>query len=290
MILITGATGNFGKAVIDFLLDKGVDSQGIAALVRDMGKAENLRDQGINLRLGSYDDPTSLLQAFQGIDQLLLVSGSEVATRLAQHNNVVKAAVASGVKHIVYTSFSRRDETQRSPLWMVAQSHLQTEKWLQRSGIKHTILKNNLYLDFIPAFAGADVLKTGTIYLPAGKGKVSAGLRREYAEATANLLVSQGHGNKTYDFTNAEAYDFDRVAAYISELSGKEIKYVSPSLDEYAHTMIAAGAPAEFVTITGNFAVAQAQGELDLVSKDLEKLLGRKPTPLKDFLATVYSS
>ena len=289
MVLVTGATGNFGKAVIDFLLAKGVDPQGIAALVRNMDRAGNLWDTGINLRVGSYEDQNSLLRAFQGIDRLLLVSGNEVSTRSAQHSNVVRAAVGSGVEHIFYTSFSRRDETQRSPLWRVAQSHLQTEKWLLESGIGHTILKNNLYMDSIPAFVGADVLRTGRIYFPAGKGKVSAGLRREYAEATANLLVSKGHKNKTYDLTNAEAYGFDRVAAHISELSGREIKYVSPSLDEYTHTLIEAGVPAEFVTISGNFAQAQAQGELDLVSGDLEKLLGRKPTSIKDFLTSVYT-
>ena len=131
MILVTGATGHFGNAVIDFLLKKGTEANQISALVRNVQKAEDLKNKGIDLRTGSYDNYASLVSAFKGVDKLLFVSGSEVPNRLSQHENVVKAAKEAGVKHIVYTSFERKDETETSPLWGVAQSHLQTEKWLR---------------------------------------------------------------------------------------------------------------------------------------------------------------
>ena len=145
-------------------------------------------------------------------------------------------------------------------------------------------------MDFIPAFMGDKVMETETIYVPAGNGKASVALRSESAEATANILAASGHENKAYDFTNVEAYSYDDVAKYLSAITGKEIKYVSPTVEEYTQTVTNAGIPVEVVGIFASFATAQAKGELDLVRNDFEKLLGRKPTSLNDFLKNVYKS
>lgn len=289
-ILITGATGHLGGLVINSLLEKGIKANEISALVRNAEKAEALKNKGIILKIGDYNDYASLVEAFKGTDKLLFVSGSDLTSRLSQHENVVKAAKEAGVKHVVYTSFQRRNETETSPLGLLAKSHLDTEKWLKESGLDYTILKNNLYMDYIPSFIGDKVLETATIYLPAGNGKVSAALRSEFAEATANILASPGHENKSYDFTNVEAYSYGEVAKYISEITGKNIQYVSPGVDEFTQTLTNAGVPAEAIGVLSSFSVAQKQGDLDLTSSDLENLLGRKPTTLKTFLETVYTS
>ncbi len=289
MILVTGATGHFGNAAIKFLLEKGVSAKDLTALVRAKESADQFTKRGIHTAVGDYDDYASLVNAFKGVDHLLFVSGSEIGKRLLQHQNVVKAAVASGVKHIVYTSFQRRNETETSPLWVVAQSHLQTEKWLKESGIAYTILKNNLYMDFIPAFVGEKVLETGVIYLPAKAGKVSAALRVELAEATAAILrTPSNHVNKVYDFTHSEAFTYQQVADIISSQTGKKINYVSPTAEEYAQTLAKFGLPQDMIGVFAGFAVAQAVGELDVVSKDLENILGRKPTTIAEFLKSVY--
>ncbi|WP_339917789.1 SDR family oxidoreductase [Yeosuana marina] len=288
MILITGATGHFGGLVIDSLLEKGVEANQISALVRNVEKAEALKNKGINLKIGDYDNYTLLVDAFKGTDKLMFVSATDIDSRLAQHKNVVNAAKGAGVKHIVYTSFQRKNDSGNSPLGLLAQSHVQTEKWLKESGLSYTILKNNLYMDFIPFFIGEKVLETG-IYLPAGKGKISAALRSEYAEATANILTSAGHENKIYDFTNVEAYSYDDVAKIISQITGKTIKYVSPSIVEFTQTLSNAGVPEEGIGVLSGFSLAQKDGELDLTSPDLENLLGRKPTNLETFLKTVYT-
>lgn len=289
MILVTGATGHFGNAAINFLLEKGVSAKDLTALVRAKESAEQFTKRGIHTIVGDYDDYPSLVAAFKGVDQLLFVSGSDIGKRLLQHEHVVKAAVAAGVKHIVYTSFQRRNETETSPLWVVAQSHLQTEKWLKESGIDYTILKNNLYMDFVPAFVGEKVLETGVVYLPAKDGKVSAALRVELAEATAAILrTPSAHTNKVYDFTHSEAFTYQQVADIISSQTGKKIAYVSPSAEEYAQTLAKFGLPQDMIGVFAGFAVAQAVGELDVVSKDLENILGRKPTTIAEFLKSVY--
>lgn len=289
MILVTGATGHFGKSTIDFLLQKGISSTNIVALVRDEEKAADLKSQGVVLRIGDYDNYTSLVNAFKGVEKLLFVSGSDIFKRGAQHQNVVTAAKEAGVQHIVYTSFQGKNETESSPLWLVAQSHLQTEVWLKESGMDYTILKNTLYMDFVPAFLGEKVLETGVIYLPAGEGKVGAVLRSEMAEATANILTGTAHEGKTYRFTNNEAFSYQEVAQYLSAITDKTINYIAPTAAEYAHTLTEHGVPADFIGLFSSFAVAQANGELDMVGTDLEQLLGRKPTSVKTFLHQVYA-
>lgn len=288
MILVTGATGHFGKSTIDFLLKKGISSTNIVALVRDEEKATDLKNIGVALRTGDYDNYTSLVNAFKGTEKLLFVSGTDIFKRGAQHQNVVLAAKEAGVKHIVYTSFQGKNETESSPLWLVAQSHLQTESWLKESGIDYTILKNTLYMDFVPAFLGERVLETGLIYLPAGNGKVGAVLRSEMAEATANILTSFNHVGQTYRFTNNESFTYQDVAKYLSEITGKTINYISPTAEEYALTLTEHGVAAEFIGLFSSFAVAQAKGELELIGSDLEQLLGRKPTSVQTFLHQVY--
>jgi len=99
-ILVTGATGHYGRAVLKSLLNKGLESKNIYAMVRDQAKAAELESLGITIVVGDYDDYDSLIKAFSGIDKLLFVSGSEMKNRITQHKQVVKAAKNAGVKHI----------------------------------------------------------------------------------------------------------------------------------------------------------------------------------------------
>jgi NAD(P)H dehydrogenase (quinone) len=290
MILVTGATGHFGNAAINFLLEKGVNANQIFAMVRNEQSTDDFKNKGVNVVIGDYNDYASLVSAFKGVEKLLFVSGSDIMKRLSQHENVINAAKEVGVKHIVYTSFQRKNETETSPLWIVAQSHIKTENWLKESGIDYTILKNNLYMDFLPGFIGEKVLENGVIYVPAENGKVSAVLRSEMAEAAVNILTTPGHAGKAYDFTNTEAVTYQEIAEVIAKVSGKLIKYISPSVEDYGKTLASYGLPAEVIGIFSSFAVAQAQGELDVVSNDLEKLLERKPLSVKDFLSSVYTA
>jgi NAD(P)H dehydrogenase (quinone) len=289
MILITGATGHFGKATIDFLLKKGISANKISALVRDEAKAENLKVKGIHISLGDYDDYPSLVSAFKGVDKLLLVSGNDIPNRLKQQENAVKAAREAGVKHIVYTSFVRKNETETSPIAFVGKSHIETDKLIKASGIPYTIMLNGLYADMLPMFFGEKVLETG-IFLPAGDGKAAFTARNDMAEAAANILSSTGHENKEYRITNSTNYSLHETATILSELTGKQVSYAKPSAPLYSETLTKAGVPAEYIGMFAGFSEAINQGEFESSSTDLEKLLGRKPTSLKEYLKTVYVS
>lgn len=287
-ILVTGATGHFGKAAIDALLKKGHPASAIIALVRDENKAAVLKTQGVEIRTGDYENYTSLVNAFTGVDKLLLVSSNDVNNRSAQQANAVKAAREAGVKYILYTSFVRKDESDASPIAFVAQSHIATEKAIRDSGLTYTIFRNNLYLDYVPVFIGEKVLNTG-IFWPAGNTPGAFALREEMAEAAANVLLSSGHDNKEYNVSNTASWTFPQVAETISKASGKQISYISPSQMEYKTALTTAGVPELYVNMFAGFAEAIRIGEFDTTTNtDLERLLGRKPTSLEEYLTTVY--
>ncbi|MBA4849355.1 SDR family oxidoreductase [Emticicia sp. BO119] len=287
MILITGATGHFGTATINFLLKKGTSPNTIAALVRDEAKADDLKAKGITISLGDYNDYDSLIKAFKGIDKLLFVSGNDIVNREQQQENVVNAAKEAGVGHVIYTSFERKNETETSPIYIVAKSHLATEKALKEGGITYTILRNNIYADYIPMFLGPNVLETG-VFFPAGNTPVAFTLRDDMAEAAANILTSKGHENKDYLISNTESVTFHNIAKFISEASGKTIEYVSPDSSAFVDLLTQAGLPAEIINVSAAFAEGFKQGEFTTTKTDLDKILGREPSSVKDYLFSVY--
>lgn len=287
MILVTGATGPLGSAVVKFLTEK-IEPSSIAVLARNPAKAEALKTLGVDVRQGDYEDYASLLKAFQGVEKLYFVSGSDLMKRGGQHMNIVNAAKEAGVKHIIYTSFQRKNESDSSPIALVANTHIDTEKAIKDSGLTYTIMKHNVYMDMLPMFIGEKVLENGTIFLPAGDGKAAYATRVDMAEAGARVLTSEGHENKEYEISNTESVSYGEIANDLSELSGKEIKYVSPSQEVFKAELTKLGVPEMYIGINAGFSEAIRQGEFDFPTTDLEKLLGRKPTPVKAFLKKAY--
>lgn len=288
MILVTGATGSFGQAAIEFLLKKGVPAQSIVALARNLEKAQALQKLGVGVRTGDYDDQQSLERAMKDVDQLLFVSGSDIEKRMQQHENVVAAAKAAGVKHIAYTSVARSsDDVSNSPIAFVSQSHIQTEKLIRASGIAYTFLQNGLYADMLPVFFGDRVLETG-IFLPAGDGKAAFTTRRDMAEAAAAVLATKGHENKAYRIVSPVEHTMAELASTLSELTGKKIGYLKPDVATFHETMKKLGVPDAYIGAMAGFSQAIDRGELTSGASDLERLTGHPATTMREFLGSVY--
>ena len=291
MILVTGATGQYGAKAIEHLLNKGVEAPHIAALVREAAKGQQLQDQGIELRVGDYSDVDSLVQAFQGVDTLLLVSSNDrgaVENRTAHHLNVINVAKAAQVKHLVYTSFITKPAYQGSAIAGFLASHAETEQAIKDSGLPYTILQNGIYLEMIPIFAGAQVAETGVILFPAQEGKASWVLRAELAEAAAHVLTTAGHENKTYVLTNTESTSFQDIAQDLSASLGKDIRYQSPPVEEFQAILTQAGVPVVYIGMFSMWASAVAQGMMDREDSTLAAFLGRQPTTTAQFIQQVY--
>ncbi|CAG5072733.1 Quinone oxidoreductase 2 [Dyadobacter sp. CECT 9623] len=292
MILVTGATGQFGSNAIDHLLKKGIEPSEISALVRDAAKAQALQEKGIEIRVGDYADYDSLVQAFNGVDKLLLVSSNDrqaFENRTAHHLNVIKAAKEAGVKHIVYTSFVRKPGFENSAIAAFQNSHVESEASLMNSGINYTILQNGMYLEMIPVFAGEKVAEKGNIVFPAQNGKASYVLREELAEAAAHILTTDGHQNKLYQLTNTDSVSFHDISDELSRALGKEVSYQSPMIEEFESMLKSFGVPDPYIGMFITWATALSQHTMDADDPTLERFLGRKPTTLKQFIAQVYA-
>lgn len=287
-ILVTGASGNLGKDVLNLLLSNTL-SKNLSVLARDVSKVEHLKIKGVTVHKGDYYDYNSLVDAFKGIDKLYFISTNDydMGNRETQHKNVVNAAIAAKVRHIVYTSFQRKNEIY-SPIQYITDVHNFTEKIIKYSGLTYTILRNGLYADFIPILTGDKVLETGKIYLPAGNGKVTFTLRSDLAAGAVAVLKEKGHENKTYEFCADKAYTFGDIAALLSEIKGKTISYVSPSKEEYIKTLTQTGAPTDFINFIADCAEAISQGEFDFFDTTLRNLIGGKCGNIATLLDSAY--
>ncbi len=283
-ILITGATGHLGTAVIEHLL-KSNPSDKIVGLARNTEKAAYLTEKGVEARMGDYDDKDSLTAALQGIDKVLLISGID-PYRLQQHKNVVDASLQAGVKYIIYTGVTLKDvnTSLNNPLM---EDHFITEEYIRENGFAFTFLRNSLYSDSIPMLAGEAAVETG-IFIPAKNGKVSYALRDELAEATANVLLQNGHENKIYELTGGSLYSFGDIAAILSELSGKTVAYTDIDESAYTETLRKYGLPEMLITVISGYLADIRNGQFEIESNDLETLLGRKPVNLRTVLKDVY--
>jgi len=284
MILITGATGQLGTAVIRQLLQKTSGNQ-IAALVREEGKAAALKSRGVDVRLGKYDDIESLDKAMQGIKTVLLIAGTDEEQRLKQHQQVVDAAKKAGVHCIAYTSRTLKDRTTLANQLMIG--HFLTEDYIKDSGLSYIIFRNVLYMDVIPQFVGKTVFESG-IHLPIGFGKVAFALRDELGEAIANALLESDCSNRIYTLTGSETYSFNDVAATLTRLSGKQVKYTSAEQIAFGAQLKERGLPEMMIQRMTSFMTDIKNGQEDEVSADLENFLGRKPASLEKGLKALF--
>jgi NAD(P)H dehydrogenase (quinone) len=272
-IVVTGATGHFGRLAVEALLTRGVAADQIVAVGRSVEKIQDLAERGVTVKYASYDDPDSLRAAFAGADKLLFVSGSELGKRVPQHLNVIAAAKDAGVGRIFYTSAPQADTSSL----ILAGEHLATERALLDSGVPSVILRNGWYLENYD-LKGA--LEHGLIGA-AGNGKISIATRADLAEAAAAAITADDEDQQVYEL-GGEGVTLSELAAEVSRQSGREVTYTDLPQDKYAEFLVGVGLPEAFAAVIADSDRGAAAGDLYTGTKDLEKLLGRPATPLAD--------
>jgi NAD(P)H dehydrogenase (quinone) len=285
MILVTGATGQLGSAVIDQLLER-TDPSAVAAFVRDPGRAAALEARGVALRIGDYDDTEALQRAMDGVDRVLLIAGTDPQHRVQQHQNVIDAAGRAHVELLGFASRSLRDIEGSGNALMRA--YFDTEDRIRRSGIPYVIFRNGLYMDTVPGFVGGSRVFDRGIRLPAGDGKVAYALRLEMGEALANGMIDHRDADRTYVVSAPRAYGFDDLAAALTELSGQAVDYVALTDDEYLAEAAQAGMPEHAAKFALGFFYDIRDNQLDETSADLARLLGHEPVTLTDGLRELF--
>ena len=274
-IVITAATGQVGTLVVQNLLARGVPAGDIVATGRSIGSLDALRTQGVRTAVLDYNNPSDGVIT-EG-DTVLLISGTEVGQRIAQHGNVVAAAKAAGAARLVYTSVVAADSTSL----LVAPEHAATEEIIKGSGLTYTFLRNGWYHDnYQPAFEQAR--QTGVVVSSAGNGRVSSAARADYAEAAAVVLIGDGHDNAVYELGGDTAWTMSDLTDTFADVLGQPVSLREVSTDEHVSVLREAGfddGTIGFITMLDR---NTADDTLLVTSGDLSRLIGRPTTPIAD--------
>lgn len=283
-IVVTGATGHLGRLIVTDLLEHGVAPGEIVAGGRDLARVADLADRGVRVARLDYEDRATLREALTGADTLMLVSGSEVGQRVAQHRAAIETAAEVGVRRVVYTSAPAADT---SPL-ILAPEHKATEEVLRGSGLAVTVLRNNWYTENYGQ-ALEQARATGVLASSAGDGRIASAPRADYAAAAAAVLTTDGHDGAVYELGGDEPWTQDDLAAAIAEVIGRPVTYQRLTSAEHLALLTGAGLDEG----TAQFVVAldanTRDGDLAGGSHDLSTLIGRPTTPLVDGLRALVA-
>ncbi|MFG1643416.1 NmrA family NAD(P)-binding protein [Amycolatopsis sp. NPDC049252] len=279
MIVITGATGALNGATVDHLLER-IPAADIAVAVRDVTKAERFAARGVAVRRADYAEPASLPAAFDGADQLLLVSSNDPrADIVSLHHSAIDAAVTAGVGRILYTS--HQGAGLDSP-FVPARSHARTEHLLAESGVPWTSLRNGYYAHSLNRLLGS-WRETATIEVPTD-GPVSWTAREDAAEAAAVILASNGAYDGPTTLTATSAPTFEDIATIASELIGRTVERVILGEEEWIAKQVAGGLQEFVARFSLGLYQAAHKGRFAGVDPLLGELLGREPRTVRDLL------
>ncbi len=272
MILITGATGKLGSAVARALI-KLIPASHVAVSVRDPKQATFLKELGIEVRQGDFDDPASLDRSFAGAEHLLLIStnGMDHEKRSQRHCNAIEAARRARVKQVFYTSLLPGPLSNA----FVMKAHLDTERNLKASGLPYTILKNGVYAESWPQYLG----EGQDVAVPAN-GPISWVAQCDLAEGIARLIRERGHAGQTLSLTGAEAIDLKTAAAW----QGRKFRVVT--LEDYVAREVRTGKSEEYARRWASSYACVAQGEFGRVDRLLAFLLTHPLQSAKSILTS----
>lgn len=290
-LIITGASGQFGRATVEGLLER-VAADDLILLTRSPAKLADFAARGCDVRQGDYDDPESMRLAFAGGDRMLMMSAVKVGFRIPQHRRAIEGAVAAGVRHIVYTSFIGFEGADTS---LAVADHRETEKMLFESGADWTILRNSQYIDAVIEAQAPHALRAARWLASAAEGKIAQVSRDDCVRSAIAVLAQDGHRNVSYNITGPELLSFREIAAIISEVAESPIEY-SVVGDEGMYAFFdSLGVPREAVpdqVVNAipwssddmvSFERAIREGHFAVISDDVERLTGREPISIREF-------
>jgi NAD(P)H dehydrogenase (quinone) len=292
-IIVTGASGQFGNAAARQLLEK-VPAEDLVFLSRTPEGLSDLAERGASVRRADFDDPASLLAAMEGGESMLLISTVRVGSRVEQHTNAAEAAVARGVKHVVYTSILGCGAPGNPSVEQF--DHLATERMIEQSGLAWTHLRDSLYSEAVATAMAIPALAAGGKPENSGEGLVPIVSRDDCVASAVGVLTQDGHANKAYDVTGPELWTLPDAMALVSQMAGKPI-VIEPVDDEgmYAYfDSLGVARKASDIVPDGpipwasegmvTFGQSIREGFMNVVSDDVERITGRPPRTLRSVL------
>ncbi|MGZ8361125.1 MAG: NAD(P)H-binding protein [Allosphingosinicella sp.] len=288
-IIVTGASGQYGRRAVAGLLGR-VLAEDLILLTRRPEKLADLAALGANVRRGDFDDPASLVEAFQSGERMLLISATRVGKRVVQHKAAIDAAATAGVRHVAYTSVVGIGPGNPA---VVTRDHGPTEQLMRDSGMAWTALRDSQYADAVVQAMAPNAVATGRWLSSSGDGRIAVVARDDCVACAVEVLTGSGHENRVYDITGPELVTYREAAAMAAEVAGAAIDYVATD-DAGMYAMFdALGIPREPVDdqiVAGipwnsddmvTFEAAVREGWFAVISDDVERLTGRAPNGLR---------
>lgn len=280
-LIVTGAAGALGRLVIERLVDLGAASR-VVAVTRRPAALADLRARGVEVRAGDFDEPASLGAAFAGVSRALVISTDALdkpGHRVVQHETAFKALAAQGAEHISYTSIVNPIDSRI----LLSKDHAASEAALARTGVPFTSLRDNVYSQVL--LDGAKrALASGKLLDARGEGKVAYVSREDVAAVAAAVLLAPPPGNQLLDVTGPESLSGADIARLISEVGGRPVEHQSIPHEALVEGMVQHGLPRPIAEVYASFDAGFAAGELAQVSDTVERLTGKRPEKLGDFL------
>ena len=276
MILITGATGTVGRAVLEEVRKTGKPLKAMYRSAEDAKKAP----AGVAAVIADFADKASLKAALQGVDTVFLVC-SPIPQLVELESNVIDASKASGVRHVVLNSAMGAGDYPKSfPGW-----HRKVEDKLKASGLHYTILRPNGFMQNIVMYNALSIRAQGAFYAAMRQAKTSLIDVRDVASVAAMALVAPAeHAGRTYELNGPEALSNAEIAARISRAAGRPVQYVDIPEAAQRKSMEELGMPNWQVTALLELQEYYVSGKCAQVTDVLPKLLGRAPIRLDQFL------
>ena len=284
MILVTGATGLNGTALVRKLSTKGVP---LRALVRNSAKAAEIAAlPNVEIAIADMAKPETLPAALAGVDRAMLNSSADPAMVEVQ-SNFIAAAAKAGVRHVVKLSGIMPELD--SP-FRFARMHGEIEKRLEASGMAFTHLRAG---EFMPSYFRQVpmILAKGALFLPMENQRIASIDIGDLAEIAAIVLTNPGHEGKIYPLTGPEALTMTEVAERLSAATGKTIKYINVPPEDVRKAQLAAGVPPYIADALAELFAERRKGKESQVWPIAQTLLGRRPTSFAEFAvrnATIF--
>ena len=274
-ILITGATGNISSGIIAQI--KGTEHR-FLALVRHPGKAEELKRQGVEPRVGDLEKPWTLGPAFAGADTVWVLAPPGPRAP-EQCSNALWAARQAGARHVVRMSAIGAAHTAPT---INSRLHALSDAELIASGIPFTILKPHFFMQNL-MMAAQSVAQQGAMYLAVADGKMGLIDSRDISDFAVHVLTTEGHEGKTYTLTGPASLTLHQVAAAIGEAVGMEVKYVPVGVEAARQSMLGVGMDEWSVNLLCDYFIAYGANWGDLVTDDFQRVTGQAPRSISQF-------
>lgn len=280
-ILVTGATGTIGKALVKALQNQGAS---FIAGVTSEQRGIDVFSPDVPTVVLNFENPATFATATQGISKVFLL-GPPLRTDLdALLIPFVKHLTLSGIRRVVYVSALGLDDVKELPF------HTRVVEALKAHNTDYTILLPTFFAQNFKNYEWENITERSITFVPAGNEKVAFVDVEDIALVAAKVLTEEGHVGKTYTITGPELLSYSDAAELLTEVIGKPIHYPNPSPQVYSQALKDAGAPDFISSYMIPVYSLIAEGKVNVLSEDVERLTGKKPTSLKSVLERDFAS